>query len=118
MKKSHLAATMVLACTLTAAAPASAKDQVVSGIGAMSCTRFAELRVANDRAVIIALKSWLQGLLSGMNMQLLLNRAEAKALPDADQIADFVDKHCSENPSSNPLMAAVALHEGLRNAQD
>lgn len=116
MKFTYLISAWMICVALTGAERAWANETVIAGVGTMSCGKFLEYRASRDQTVDLALRSWLQGLLSGMNVQLIANKRQARLLPDSDTIMAYVDKHCRDNPLSDPFSGGMKLHREMKPA--
>jgi hypothetical protein len=115
IKRGHISLFMV--AMFAVGGPVIANDKVVTGVGIMSCGKFLEFRASREEMMDMALTSWLQGLLSGMNMQLIVRREPSKALPDPETIMAYVEKHCRDKPLSNPMGGALGLYRELKAAE-
>lgn len=116
MKLVHLTSAWMICMALTGTGRVFANEMVIAGMGTMSCGKFLEYRASRDATVDVGMKSWLQGLLSGMNVQLIANNGQARFLPDSDTIMAYIDKHCRDNPLSDPFRGGMKLHREMKPA--
>ena len=79
----------------------------IYGVGATSCDKWVESRAIRSENINSMLSSWVQGFLSGMNVQRNAQTTlEFKLLPDVQLIMATVDEYCREYPD-NPVFPLV-----------
>lgn len=109
--------TLALLVALTLPQMAMAEAFAVSGVGAVSCGKYLDIRGGGPDEVTDAIMgAWFQGFLSGAN----ITRAAASAtsngmtrLPDSHSILAYADKYCRNSPLGSVLGAAVLLDQDL-----
>lgn len=91
-------------------------SHTVSGPGSMTCGQWIEAREQNDMAIDHVLSSWIQGFLSGMNVQNYIQTEQKMApLPDAPTILAYVDKECGDAPLNNTVfIISVQLFQAIK----
>lgn len=76
-------------------------------VGSGNCSAWNKGMAMNDEMISALQVSWVQGFLSGMNMQLAESGLAGKPIPEGSKIRAFMDFHCSINPK-HPV-SSVAL---------
>lgn len=101
-----LAFTLFMAC---AASAVQAGEHAIAGAGAISCERFLNAQT-QDKTTSLATILWLQGFLSGVNMQRNLDlKVPLQALPEPPEIKAFTVDYCTRNPGKSVFEAAMWL---------
>ena len=93
----------------------SAKEvQVIAGVGASSCGQWIEGREYKELDGMLV--SWVQGFLSGMNLQRYAEtKQEMAPIPDSGSLLAYIDKYCRENPLRDVAYGAVELYKEIGN---
>lgn len=106
---------VVLGLAISFQAPAADDRYPIAGAGASSCGKWLEARAMRSMEVDSTFGSWVQGFLSGMNMQRsLMTKDSWVLLPDMQSILAYVDKHCRDNPLHFVDEASLALYVELQ----
>lgn len=92
---------------------AQLSDFAFSGAGASSCGKYLESRAESDKAIDGIYISWLQGFLSGANLERHRSGKAMVNLPDGESILSYTDKYCRENPLASVIEAAFVLNREL-----
>lgn len=86
----------------------------VAGVGAISCGEWAQGRAKNSTLLEFQMSAWLQGFLSGMNVQqTILAGKEMALLPDSQTLLIYVDKYCRDNPLNVPWQGLWQLYREI-----
>ena len=83
--------------------------QVISGPGANTCGSYLEARSANDSVNNNLLSSWIQGFLSGANVERARVKLKMNAIPDASSLLAYADKYCRNSPLKSLTQAVIQL---------
>lgn len=112
----------ILLAALSIPQDAFAEGRAVSGVGAMSCGKYLEIRGSGaDEVRDTIIQAWLQGFLSGSNIAraaIYGDSAPMTTLPDAAAMQAYTDKHCRDNPLESVLRAALLLDQELVEMRD
>lgn len=92
----------------------AADKYVFPGAGATSCGSWLKLRAEGDEMLGFIVTSWVQGFLSGMNVQRYrLAKKDMVLIPDSPSIQAYVDKYCRDNPLKTPFEASISMYREI-----
>lgn len=106
-------ALLILAAALGSGA-SQAEEFAIAGAGTLSCEKYLEGRNGKDRILEMAVITWVQGYLSGVNSTRYMDSGtEMSILPSSDAITAYAAKFCTDNPSKTLYEAAIPLGKAL-----
>jgi hypothetical protein len=105
--------TLALVAT-SAVAQSSSKQIAFVGLGTKSCGHFLETRAKADEFLDSVMATWVEGFLTGTNVQRYESGRPFVPLPDRASTLAFVDKYCRDNPLKSIVEASIALNRELK----
>lgn len=107
--KWHFSLAVTLSLAL-AATSAHAEDHAIAGAGSIACAQFMKAEQSQDKITTLAVVTWLQGFLSGVNMQRNLDlKIPLQVLPSGVQIKAFTVQYCTDHPDKSVFESAMWL---------
>ena len=90
---------------------ADSKKSTIVGVGAIECGIWIKGRSAHDEKIDNLFLAWLQGYLSGLNGQRILDsRNDTASVPGPDSVLAYIDKYCREHPLETVVAGATMLY--------
>ena len=118
---------IIILTLMSFSAPSLSSEQVIAGIGTKSCGEWINGRDMKDQSMDLMFVSYLQGLFSGINLQISFVEYENKPdedvdlndlpmidIPDPHTLLIYLDKYCLDNPLGSVMMGAIKLHDELK----
>ena len=105
------------ALALAAAAictPARAQQPQIFWGEDASCAAWS--KTANNKAMRAYYEFWVRGFVSGHNFASPRRQVVIGDLPGGEELYDYIDRYCAQNPKSPFVGAAIGLTEQLRTA--
>lgn len=117
---------IIISTIMGFSAPSLSAEQVIVGLGTKSCGEWINGRDMKDQRLNLIFISYLQGLFSGINLQISLTEHDTNGdeadfhelpmldIPDPDTLLIYIDKYCQANPLGNVMIGSIKLHDELR----
>jgi hypothetical protein len=105
---------MLLLLAIANTAQCNERESAIVGAGTASCGRYLEIRAMQDRDLDGLFSSWLQGFVSGANVQRREMGLEFVSVPDGPSMLAYIDKFCRDNPLKTVFEGAVVMKRLIR----
>lgn len=106
---------VLIVCCLIAAlvkpVRAADGDRMAYGAGMVTCAEWQRYRSTGNKPASIQLEAWIDGFLSGYNMESEIDFIAPK--PESIAYYAWIDNYCSQNPLNKVTQATILLKNEL-----
>jgi hypothetical protein len=109
----------LIAIFLGALVPEVKADTPVRGMGVMSCGQYLESRRMDHKLVALAVEAWIQGFISGRNIERFDNDTFTYwPVPAPETLLAYMDKYCKDNPLKSLFTGSIQLLQEVPKVRD